>query len=195
MWPTCSCLGRRLGSERSLCGGPWVPRDVRVAFQFFVESVLLALAGGGTGILLAFVLTRIAATSLPGILGQPGTIHMDGIVTGVALLISVATGIVFGVVPVLETRKVQLHSALKQGDTRLGGAAGNWLRSVLVGVQVGLSLVLLVGASLLAESLWNLMKQPLGFEPEHLLTVRVLLPWDTTPEAVAQFLQRRATTN
>ena len=59
----------------------------RVAFQFCVESVLLALAGGGTGILLAFVLTRIAATSLPGILGQSGTIHMDGIVTGVALLI------------------------------------------------------------------------------------------------------------
>jgi putative ABC transport system permease protein len=159
----------------------------RVAFQFFVESVLLALAGGGTGILLAFVLTRIAATSLPGTLVQPGTIHMDGIVIGVALLISVATGIVFGVVPVLETRKVQLHSALKQGETRLGGSSGNWLRSVLVGVQVGLSLVLLVGASLLAESLWNLMKQPLGFEPEHLLTVRVLLPWDTSQEAVGNF--------
>jgi putative ABC transport system permease protein len=137
----------------------------RVAFQFFVESVLLALAGGGTGILLAFVLTRIAATSLPGILGRPGTIHMDGTVIGVALLISVATGIVFGVVPVLETR----------------------LRSVLLGVQVGLSLVLLVGASLLAESLWNLMKQPLGFEPEHLLTVRVVLPWNTRPEAVRNF--------
>ena len=160
----------------------------RVAFQFFVESVLLALAGGGTGILLAFVLTRIAATSLPGILGwQPGTIHMDGIVIGVALLVSVTTGIVFGVTPMLETRKVQLHSALKQGETRLGGSSGNGLRSVLVGVQVGLSLVLLVGASLLAESLWNLVKQPLGFEPEHLLTVRVLLPWDTSPEAVGNF--------
>ena len=159
----------------------------RVAFQLLVESVLLALAGGGTGILLAFVLTRIAATSLPGILGRPGTIHMDGVVIGVALLISVATGIVFGVVPVLETRKVQLHSALKQGETRLGGSSGNWLRSVLVGVQVGLSLVLLVGASLLAESLWNLMKQPLGFEPEHLLTVRVVLPLNTRPEAVRNF--------
>ena len=87
----------------------------------------------------------------------------------------------------LETRKVQLHSALKQGDTRLGGSSGNWLRSVLVGVQVGLSLVLLVGASLLADSLWNLMKQPLGFEPEHLLTVRVALPWNTRPEAVRNF--------
>ena len=159
---------REVGSK----AGAGCPRDGAWLFSFVWRVCSLALAGGGTGILLAFVLTRIAATSLPGILGQSGTIHMDGIVTGVALLISVATGIVFGVVPVLETRKVQLHSALKQGDTRLGGAAGNWLRSVLVGVQVGLSLVLLVGASLLAESLWNLMKQPLGFEPEHLLTVR-----------------------
>ena len=159
----------------------------RVAFQLLVESGLLALAGGGTGILLAFVLTRTAATSLPGILGRPGTIHMDGIVIGIALLISLATGIVFGVVPVLETRKVQLHSALKQGEARLGGSSGNWLRSVLVGVQVGLSLVLLVGASLLAESLWNLMKQPLGFEPEHLLTFRLVLPWNTRPEAVRNF--------
>src|SRR3984957_16201578 len=159
----------------------------RVAFQLLVESGLLALAGGGTGILLAFVLTRTAATSLPGILGQPGTIHMDGIVIGIALLISVATGTAFGVIPVLETRKVQLHSALKRGETRLGGSSGNWLRSVLVAVQVGLSLVLLVGASLLAESLWNLMKQPLGFEPEHLLTFRLVLPGDTRPEAVRNF--------
>ena len=112
---------------------------------------------------------------------------MDGIVIGIALLISLATGIVFGVVPVLETRKVQLHSALKQGEARLGGSSGNWLRSVLVGVQVGLSLVLLVGASLLAESLWNLTKQPLGFEPEHLLTFRLVLPWNTRPEAVRNF--------
>jgi predicted permease len=159
----------------------------RVAFQLLVESGLLALAGGGTGILLAFALTRTAATRLPGILGRPGTIHMDGIVIGIALLISLATGIVFGVVPVLETRKVQLHSALKQGEARLGGSSGNWLRSVLVGVQVGLSVVLLVGASLLAESLWNLMKQPLGFEPEHLLTFRLVLPWNTRPEVVRNF--------
>lgn len=159
----------------------------RVAFQLLVESGLLALAGGGTGILLAFALTRTAATSLPGILGRPGTIHMDGIVIGIALLISLATGMVFGVAPVLETRKVQLHSALKRGEARLGGSSGHWLRSVLVGVQVGLSLVLLVGASLLAESLWNLTKQPLGFEPEHLLTFRLVLPFDTTPEVARNF--------
>jgi predicted permease len=159
----------------------------RVAFQLLVESGLLGLAGGGTGILLAFALTRTAATSLPGILGRPGTIHMDGIVIGIALLISLATGIVFGVAPVLETRKGQLHSALKQGEARLGGSLGNWLRSVLVGVQVGLSLVLLVGASLLAESLWNLVKQPLGFKPEHLLTFRLVLPFNTKPEVARNF--------
>jgi len=159
----------------------------RVAFQLLVESGLLALAGGGMGILLAFALTRAAATGLPGILGRPGTIHMNGIVIGIALLISLATGIVFGVAPVLETRKVQLHSALREGEARLGGSSGNWLRSVLVGVQVGLSLVLLVGASLLAESLWNLTKLPLGFEPEHLLTFRLVLPWNTKPEVARNF--------
>lgn len=159
----------------------------RVAFQLLVESGLLAFAGGGTGILMAWGLTRRAATSLPGILGQPGTIHMDAIVIGIALLTSLATGIVFGVAPVLETRKVPLHSALKQGEARLGGSSGNWLRSVLVGVQVSLSLVLLVGAWLLAESLWNLTKQPLGFEPEHLLTFRLVLPFSTRPEVARNF--------
>jgi len=160
---------------------------LRVAFQLLVESGLLALAGGGTGILLAFALTRTAATSLPGILGRPGTIHMNGIVIGIALLISLATGVAFGVAPVLETRKVQLHSALKKGEARLGGSSGNWLRSVLVGVQVGLSLVLLVGASLMAESLWNLTKQPLGFKPEHLLMFRLALPYDTRPAVARNF--------
>jgi predicted permease len=169
-------LRRALGASRR-----------RVAFQLLVESGLLGLAGGGAGILLAFALTRTAATSLPGILGRPGTIHMNGIVIGIALLISLATGIVFGVAPVLETRKVQLHSALKKGEARLGGSSGNRLRSVLVGTQVGLSLVLLVGASLLAESMWNLMKQPLGFKPKHLLTFRLVLPFSTKPAVARNF--------
>jgi putative ABC transport system permease protein len=151
----------------------------RVAVQFLIESAVLALAGGCAGIASAFALSRSLAPSLPGTLGRPGAVHMDGTVTGVALLISLGTGIAFGLAPVLEVRRVQLQSALKQGETRLGGSSGNWLRSVLVGVQVGLSLVLLVGASLLAESLWNLVKQPLGFEPDHVLTFSLPVPWDT----------------
>ena len=166
----------------------------RVAMQFLIESALLALIGGCAGIAAAFALTRSLATSLPGYLGRPGTVQMDWAVTGVALLFSLGTGIVFGLAPMLETRKVQLQSALKQGETRLGGSSGHALRSVLIGVQVGLSLVLLVGASLMGESLWKLMKQPLGFEPEHVLTFSLVLPWNSTPEQTRNFyddVQRR----
>ena len=159
----------------------------RVALQFLVESALLAVAGGCAGIASAFALSRSVASSLPGTLGRPDAVQMDWIVTGVALLISLGTGMVFGLAPVLEIRKVQLPAAAKQGDVRLDGSSGKWIRSVLVGAQVGLSLVLLVGASLLAESLWNLMKQPLGFEPEHLLTFPLVLPWDTKPAQARNF--------
>ncbi len=166
----------------------------RVAVQFLIESAVLALAGGCAGIASAFALSRTLPATLPGTLGCPGAVHMDWIVTGVALLISLGTGVAFGLVPVLEIRRVQLQSALKQGETRMGGSSGSWLRSVLVGAQVGLSLVLLVGASLLAKSLWNLVKQPLGFEPEHLLTFSLVLPWNTKPVQVRNFyddVQRR----
>jgi predicted permease len=159
----------------------------RVALQFLVESALLFMVGGCAGITSAFALSRSATSSLPGMLGRPGAVHMDWIVIGVALLISLGAGIIFGFAPVLDMRKVQLHTAVKEADVRLSGSSGNWLRSVLVGLQVGLSLVLLVGASLLSESLWNLTKQPLGFEPEHLLTFSIALPWDTKPAQARNF--------
>lgn len=166
----------------------------RVAQQFLIESALLALTGGCAGIAAAFALTRSLASSLPGNLSRPGAVQMDWVVTGVALLFSLGTGIVFGLAPVIETRKVQLQSALKQGEARLGRASGHSLRSTLIGVQVGLSLVLLVGASLMGESLWKLMKQPLGFEPEHVLTFSLVLPWNSKPEQTRNFyddVQRR----
>jgi predicted permease len=166
----------------------------RLALQFLVEGALLAMVGGCAGIVSAFALSRTVASSLPGVLGRPGALHMDWIVIGVALLISLGTGIIFGVVPLLDIRKVQLQAAMKQGDVRVAGSSSNWLRSVLVGAQVALSLMLLVGASLLGKSLWNLMKQPLGFDPEHIVSFSVGLPWDTKPEQARNFyedVQRR----
>jgi putative ABC transport system permease protein len=159
----------------------------RVTAQFLTESLLLALAGGVAGIASAFALVRIMGSHLPGILGRPGVVYPDWSVAGIALLVCLATGIVSGLAPALESRRVKLQSVLKRGEARLGGSAGNTLRSVLVGVQVGLCLVLLVGASLLAESLWNLTKQPLGFQPQHLLVFSLSLPWKTRPEDAGNF--------
>ncbi|HEV2280008.1 MAG TPA: ABC transporter permease [Acidobacteriaceae bacterium] len=166
----------------------------RLAQQFLIESALLALSGGSAGIAAAFALTRSLASSLPGQLGRAGAVQMDWAVTGVALLFSLGTGMIFGLAPMLEAGKLQLQSALKQGEARLGGSWGHTLRSALISVQVGLSLVLLVGASLMGESLWKLMKQPLGFAPEHVLTFSLVLPWNSKPEQTRNFyddVQRR----
>jgi len=154
----------------------------RVTVQFLTESVMLALIGGAAGIASAFILVRLSASHLPGMLARPGAVYPDWIVAGIAVLACLITGIAFGLAPTLESRRVQLAAALKQGEARLGGSAGNNLRSALVGLQVALSLVLLVGAFLFAESLWNLLKRPLGFQPEHLLVFSLSLPWDTKPE-------------
>lgn len=161
--------------------------SARVLLQFLTESLMLAIAGGGVGIATAYALVKGFSSRLPGMLGRPDTVHMDWAVVGIAVAASLATGIAFGLAPALESRRVQLQAALKQSEARLGGSAGHSLRGTLIGVQVGLSLVLLVGASLLAESLWNLMKQPLGFQPEHVLTFSVVLPWNTKPDETRNF--------
>jgi len=165
----------------------------RMAMQFLTESAVLSLIGGAAGIAAAFALVRGVAARLPGRLGTPGTVEMNWPVVLVALLMALATGIAFGIAPVAETRRVNLNLAMRQGEARIGGS-GHKLRSALVSLQVGLSLMLLVGASLLAESLWHLVKNPLGFAPEHRLTFSVVLPWNTRPPQIRNFftdVQRR----
>lgn len=166
----------------------------RVVMQFLTESMLLALTGGAVGAGTALALIHSLAARLPGRLGTPGVVEMHGAVVWFALLVSAIAGITFGLAPALLSRHVALNAAMKQGDGRLGGSAGNAIRSVLVSVQVGLSLILLVGASLLAESLWHLLKSPLGFEPEHLLTFSLRLPWNSKEDHTRNFyadVQRR----
>jgi putative ABC transport system permease protein len=165
----------------------------RMTMQFLTESAVLGVAGGAVGVAAAFALVKGVAAKLPGKLGIPGTVEMSWPVVAVAALVAVGTGIAFGIVPAMENRRVQLNIAMKQGEARLGGS-GHKLRSALVSVQVGLSLILLAGASLLAESLWHLVKNPLGFAPDHLLTFSVVLPWDTKVPEVRNFfadVQRR----
>jgi len=158
----------------------------RMTMQFLTESLVLGLVGGGVGVAAAFALVHGVAAKLPGRLGLPGVVAMSWPVAWVALLIAVGTGIAFGIVPALENRRVELNTAMKRGEARLGGS-GHKLRSALISVQVGLSLILLVGATLMAESLWHLVKNPLGFEPEHLLTFSIKLPWGTKDEAIRNF--------
>jgi putative ABC transport system permease protein len=165
----------------------------RIARQFLTESVVLAMIGGATGLAAAWVLVHGAAAKLPGRLSVPGTVEMRWQVAALAAAVSMLTGIAFGFVPAVESGKVELNRAMKRGEARMGGS-GHRLRGALVAAQAGLSLVLLVGAALLGESLWQLVRTPLGFEPDHLLTFSVKLPWDAQNAAITNFydaVQRR----
>jgi putative ABC transport system permease protein len=159
----------------------------RIRLQFLTESTVLAFTGACAGLALTCALVRTLATRLPGRLGLPGTIDMYWPVVWFALSLAVAASIVFGLAPALRARGTALNDSLKQGGTHLAGAAGGWARNVFISVQVGASLVLLVASSLLTESLWNLLKSPLGFTPDHALTFRIVLPWNFTPAATRDF--------
>lgn len=168
--------------------------DGRIQLQFFTESTLLALTGGSAGLGLTFVLIRTVAAKLPGPLGRPGIVAMNWPVVWFAFAVAVAAGIVFGLVPAFQERRSALHVSLKQGEPRLAGPAGGKTRNAFIALQVGLSLVLLVGATLLTQSLWNLTKSPLGFVPDHVLTFDIHLPWTTKETDVREFytsMQRR----
>lgn len=159
----------------------------RIRLQFLSEGALLAISGGVAGLWLTFVLVRTMATKLPGQLGIDDTVQMNWPIAWFAFGLAVACGIVFGLVPAVRNRDAAPSIGLKQGEMHLAGGAGGRGRSAFVSVQVAISLVLLVGATLLGESLWNLVKSPLGFAPEHLLTFRLALPWDANPDVARNF--------
>ncbi|MGB6687592.1 MAG: ABC transporter permease [Terracidiphilus sp.] len=159
----------------------------RIQLQFLVESVLLSLAGGLAGLGLTYTLVRFVASRLPGRPGLPGAVAMNWPVVGLAFALAVGAGIVFGVAPAVRNRRRSLNASLKSGEPHLSGTDGGAVRSVLIAIQVGLSLVLLIAACLLTESLWNLVKSPLGFAPDHLLTFCINLPWSSDQSAIRSF--------
>jgi len=158
----------------------------RILAQFLAENAILALLGGGIGLLSTYACLRWFGTQLPGRLGAGG-INVNWPVVWFAAGVSMLIGVVFGCVPAVQSRHLDLNTTLKQGDVRVGRTGGGRLRTAFISIQVGLSLVLLVGASLLAESLWNLLKSPLGFQPDHVLTFAVKLPWNGKPIVVQRF--------
>ncbi|MEZ5293166.1 MAG: ABC transporter permease [Vicinamibacterales bacterium] len=142
--------------------------------QLLTESVLLALVGGGLGVLVAFWSVDAILALDPGDVPRVAPIGVDGAALAFALVLSVATGILFGLVPAWQASQPDLQSALKEsarGTT--GDGHRRFARAGLVLAEVSLSLVLLVGAGLLFRSLMTLVDVPLGFTTDRILTVQV----------------------
>jgi putative ABC transport system permease protein len=149
----------------------------RIIRQFLIESVLLALAGGVLGGLLAlWGVEALVALSPPNLL-TAGEVRVSLYVLAFTFAVSLATGVVFGLLPAVEAARFDPNDALKEsGRGNSGTSSSRRARSALVVAEVALALVLLVGAGLLLRSFARLNAVNPGFNPENLLTMRVQLP-------------------
>ena len=148
----------------------------RIVRQLLAESALLALAGGGAGLLLAAWITPALASLNPIRAYSMGALLTDfSIDRGVmlfALAVSLATGLIFGIVPALSAARTgDLTTALKQREQRMSGAGGRRWLGALVALEIAVALVLLVNGGLIVQSFVRLQRINLGFKPEHLVTV------------------------
>ncbi|MEK6299557.1 MAG: ABC transporter permease [Acidobacteriota bacterium] len=162
----------------------------RVIRQLLTESVLLSLAGGTLGLLLAMWGIDLLLAISPANLPRVDAIGVDGRVFGFTLAISLLTGIVFGLVPAIQASKPDVNEALKEGG-RASSVSHNRFRGALVVSEVALSLVLLIGAGLMIRSFVRLLNSSPGLDPENVLTLDVGLPRTkyTGPQQVAFFQQ------
>ena len=144
--------------------------------QLLTESVILAIAGGVLGLAIAYWSVKSLVAAVPSI-PRGSEVGIDGTVMLFTLGVSVFTGLLFGIVPALQTSRSSLHETLKDGG-RSGSAdvSGAVMRRVLVVGEVALALMLLIGAGLMIESVARLQHVNPGFDPDHLLTFDVALP-------------------
>jgi putative ABC transport system permease protein len=163
----------------------------RIARQLLTESMLLSMAGGAVGLILAVwgtgFLTRLSPNDIPRV-SEAG---VDGRVLGFTLLVSLITGLVFGLAPVLHLSRADLAESLKEGGRSSTSAARhNRLRGLLVVSEVTLALVLLIGSGLLIQSLFRLQKVNLGFDPHGVLALNLDLPGErySKPQQAADFV-------
>jgi len=162
---------------------------LRLLRQLLTESVLLALAGGVLGFLLAVLAVPSLLALSPPEIRQFKQIGINREVLAFSLLASVVCGVVFGLIPALQSSRSNPNEFLKEGERGSTANRGR-TRSALVIAEVGLSLVLLVGAGLLVKSFARLMDVNAGFDPDHLLTFNLGLPPSTDPVHQLAFYQQ-----
>ncbi|MEY2548093.1 MAG: hypothetical protein QOD64_675 [Verrucomicrobiota bacterium] len=156
---------------------------LRIIRQLLTESVLLAAIGGVFGLLLAQWGTEALIAAVPQNIPRVGEIKLDGAVLAFTLVLSLATGIVFGLVPAWQASHVDLNTALKSGTRGAGGSEGKHrMRNALVMTEVALALILLICASLLIQSFARLGRVDTGMRTEHLFTARIGLPESAYPK-------------
>jgi predicted permease len=176
---------------RTALGASWA----RLVRQLMSESVLLGLLGGAAGLALAFWSLSVVRAIHPGNIPRLDAIGIDGTVLAFTFGVSIFTGLVFGVAPAIRAVRADLNTALRsggrstQGDGGFASGSRNRLRGALVISELALSLMLLIGAGLLIRSFGRLEGVPPGFNPDHVISMRVSAngPKYHDDKATAQF--------
>ncbi len=162
----------------------------RILEQLLAESLVLGLASGAAGVLLAAAGTRALLALSPDYLPRLGEVSVDGKVLVFALAVSLATGLALAVFEALAGRS-DVRGALAAGQrTVAGGGAGRLVRDGLLVGQTALTLVLLAGAALMARSLLHLLSVPTGFRTDHVLVMNVAAAHPEDPASVRDFEDR-----
>ncbi len=161
---------REFAIRAALGAGQW-----RLLRQSLTESALLALAGGGLGLLVAGWGTQAALSALPTALPRVDEVGLDSRVLIFTAAISLLTGILSGLAPALKTSQWRLSETLKEGGRGASGGRGR-AQSIFVAVEMALALVLLIGAGLMIRSLAALWNVDPGFRPDNVLTFRLNFP-------------------
>jgi len=149
---------------------------IRIVRQLLTESVLLSIVSGAVGLALSLWLTRLLVSISPPNSPRFEEIGMDFRVFGFAFAVALVTGVVFGLVPAIQTSKIDLNEILKEGGRSGSQARRNRIGSALMVSEIALSFMLLVGAGLLIKSFIRLREVNPGFNPSNMLTLRVSLP-------------------
>jgi predicted permease len=168
-------LARAAGRERELAVRAAIGAGrERLVRQMLTESVVLALLGGVAGVLTAAAAVPLIATLVPPSLPMVGTPTVDGRVLAIAAALSVLTGLGFGLLPALRVGGVSGFSALREGAR--GGGQRQRLRTTLVAIEVGVSVMLLVSAGLLVRAMLRVQSVDPGFDARGVITMQTTLP-------------------
>lgn len=155
----------------------------RLIRQFLTESLVLSLLGGAAGLLVAVGGVRVLVALGPAALPRLANVSIDGRVLLFAMVVSLGTGVLFGILPALQAAGADLQSTLKEGGRMPAQRGGKGVRQFLVVTEVALAAVLVTGAGLLIQSFWRLQAVDPGFAAGNVLVANVQLPASRYPQA------------
>jgi putative ABC transport system permease protein len=169
---------------------------VRLLRQLLVEQITLSLISAAAGVLVAAWLLRVLLAMVPDALPSHADVRLDGTVLGFAVVLAIATPLLFGLFPAVQASRPDLRTLMSAGGRSGNGIPAQRTRTILVVAEVALAMTLLVGAGLLLRSFVRLAAESPGFDPGGTIVAAVSLPVDKYPEGptreafIGTFLER-----